>query len=43
MKALIDTCVVLDLLQKREPFFNAAYNIFLLIANFKFEAYVSAK
>ncbi|HBN57315.1 MAG TPA: PIN domain nuclease [Lachnospiraceae bacterium] len=33
MKALIDTCVIVDVLQKREPFYKAAMNIVLAISN----------
>ena len=43
MKALIDTCVVIDLLQKREPFFDDAYRVFICAACDRFEGAVSAK
>ena len=43
MKALIDTCVVIDVLQRRNPFFDDAYKVFMLCANKKFEGYLSAK
>ena len=43
MKALLDTCVVLDLLQKREPFCRDAKDIFLCVANHRLEGFVSAK
>ena len=43
MKALIDTCVIIDVLQRRNPFFDDAYKIFMLCANGKFEGYLSAK
>ena len=43
MKALIDTCVLIDLLQKREPFFQSAYQVFLSIANRRVEGAVTAK
>ena len=43
MKALLDTCIVVDLLQKREPFFKDAKDIFLCVANHRFEGFVSAK
>ena len=43
MKALIDTCVIIDLLQKREPFFDDAYLVFLSAANNRFEGAISAK
>ncbi len=32
MKVLIDTFVVIDFLQKREPFANAAWRLFRTIA-----------
>lgn len=43
MKILIDTCVIIDLLQKREPFFESAHKIFLSAANERFEAAITAK
>jgi predicted nucleic acid-binding protein len=42
MKALIDTCVILDYLQGREPFFDDALNIAIGAANYEFEAYITA-
>lgn len=33
MKALIDTCVIVDVLQKQEPFYKAAMDIVLAISN----------
>lgn len=43
MKALIDTCVIIDALQNREPFSKAAQEIFLLCANHIVDGYISAK
>lgn len=43
MRALIDTCVIIDALQNRDPFAEDAKTIFLLLANEQFEGYVSAK
>lgn len=43
MRALIDTCIVIDLLQKREPFFVDAHKVFLSLANRQYEGYISAK
>ena len=43
MKALIDTCVIIDALQNREPFFDDAQNIIIASANGEYEGYVSAK
>ena len=42
MRALLDTCIVIDLLQKREPFFDDAHQIFLAVANQKYEGAISA-
>ena len=42
MKAIIDTCVILDYLQGREPFFDDALNLAIGSANREFEAYISA-
>ena len=42
MKAIIDTCVILDYLQRREPFFDDALNLAIGSANREFEAYISA-
>ena len=42
MKAIIDTCVVLDYLQNREPYFDDALNIAIGSANREFEAYITA-
>lgn len=42
MKALIDTCVILDYLQGREPFFDDALNIAIGTANYEFTAYITA-
>ena len=33
MRAVIDTCVIVDALQSREPFCKDAQSIFLLCAN----------
>ena len=43
MRALIDTCIIIDALQNREPFADNAQQIFLLAANQKFTGYVTAK
>ena len=43
MKAMIDTCIIIDLMQKREPFFREAHEIFLAVADHKFEGFLSAK
>ena len=42
MRAVIDTCVILDYLQCREPFFDDSLNIAIGRANNEFEAYITA-
>lgn len=42
MKILIDTCVILDLIENREPFVEDAKKIFLMVAQNKISAYVTA-
>ena len=42
MRVLIDTCVVLDYLQNREPYFDDALNLAIAAANKEFEGYISA-
>ncbi len=42
MRVYLDTCIIIDYLSKRGPFFSDAENIFKLIANNKIYAYVSA-
>ena len=43
MRVLIDTCIIIDALQSRVPFAEAAQKIFLASANKKFEGYITAK
>ena len=43
MRAFIDTCVVIDALQAREPFAKDAQGVFLAAANNLFLGYISAK
>ena len=43
MNVLIDTCVFLDVLQKREPFFEEAHAVLLCAANRRINGYLSAK
>ena len=43
MKALIDTCVIVDALQAREPFRENAEKIFLKCANRSFDGFITAK
>jgi predicted nucleic acid-binding protein len=42
MRVLLDTDVTLDFLLERQPFFEAASELFELSANGKFDAYISA-
>lgn len=43
MRALIDTCIIIDALQSREPFCNAAQEIFLAVANKHVIGFLTAK
>ena len=43
MKALIDTCVIVDVLQKREPFYKAAVDIVLAVSNRRCLGILTAK
>ena len=43
MKALIDTCVIIDFLQRREPFNDEAVHIMRLVATNQFSGYITAK
>ena len=43
MRVLIDTCVIIDALQNREPFAEDAKTIFLMAANKQFSGYITAK
>lgn len=43
MRVLIDTCVIIDALQSRAPFAEAAQKIFIHSANKQFEGYITAK
>ena len=43
MKALIDTCVIVDVLQKREPFYQDAMDIVLFVSNRQFLGVLTAK
>lgn len=43
MKVLIDTCIIIDVLQSRQPFCNAAQKLFLFAANHQFDGCITAK
>lgn len=43
MRVLVDTCIIIDALQAREPFRESAEKIFLLAANNTIEAFITAK
>lgn len=42
MRALIDTCVIIDALQKREPFWHEASEILFEAANNHFNGFITA-
>lgn len=43
MRILIDTCVIIDVLQNREPFCRDAQQIFVAAANNQFVGFITAK
>ena len=43
MRVLLDTCVIIDALQAREPFAEAAQEIFIAAANKQFTGCITAK
>ena len=43
MKVLIDTCIAIDFLQKREPFAESAYEIFKTSSAGEVSGYITAK
>lgn len=43
MRALIDTCIIIDALQSRAPFKDSAEAIFLHAANRDFDGFITAK
>lgn len=43
MRVLVDTCVVIDVLQHREPFWKDSYAVFLAIANRRANGFLTAK
>lgn len=43
MRVLVDTCVIIDALQSRVPFAEAAQKLFIYSANRQFEGYITAK
>ena len=43
MRALIDTCIIIDALQAREPFAEDAQQIFLAVANKRVMGFLTAK
>lgn len=42
MRVLVDTNILLDLLQQREPFYNDALNLCISVINGEIEGYLSA-
>lgn len=43
MRVLLDTCIVIDALQSRQPFVSDAQAIFLAAANRQFDGFLTAK
>ncbi len=43
MKVLVDTCIVIDALQSRVPFCEAAQDVFLAVANRRADGFLTAK
>lgn len=43
MKAMIDTCIIIDALQSREPFCHDAEGIFLAAATYRCTGFLTAK
>lgn len=43
MKVLVDTCIIIDALQSRVPFAEAAQKIFIHSANKHFEGYLETE
>ena len=43
MRVLLDTCVTIDALQSREPFYEETQEIFLAAANRRFDGFLTAK
>lgn len=43
MRALFDTCVAVDVLQRREPFWKDSYAAFLAVANRRAQGFLTAK
>ena len=43
MRVLVDTCVIIDALQSRATFAEAAQKLFIYSANKQFEGYITAK
>lgn len=43
MRILLDTCVVIDVLQHREPFWKDSYGVFLAVANHHADGFLTAK
>lgn len=43
MRAVVDTCVIVDALQNREPFCRHAQTVFLLCAKRQYEGFLTAR
>lgn len=43
MRALVDTCVAIDVLQHREPFWEDSFAVVMAVANRRVDGFLSAK
>ena len=43
MRVVVDTCIIIDVLQKREPFFHNSFEIFKAVAGGRIEGCIIAK
>ena len=43
MRVLVDTCVAIDVLQHREPFWEDSFAVFMAVANRQADGFLSAK
>ena len=43
MRVVVDTCIIIDVLQKREPFFHNSFEIFKAVAGGRIEGCITAK
>lgn len=43
MRVLVDTCIIIDALQSREPFYIDSQKLFLAVANQRIDGFLTAK